>query len=183
LQESADEAAAQGGSFLLDPGVYTARLAKVEATQAKSSGAAMWALEFDEVRTLDGKKCAGRQWTNLVLTDAVMWKVGQFFAAFGVPSSTNTDELINHRCRLQIGKRVIQQGSRAGQEGNEVNGFTLLASTDEGYDRVAKLISRFGGQAPAAAPAAQAASAAQPAAASAPAAAAAVGGGDSEVDF
>lgn len=145
MQEQADEAASQGGSFLLEPGVYTARLADVKSTTAAGSGNPMWALEFDTVRKLDGAKCAGRQWTNLVLIDSVMWKVGQFFAAFGVPSSVNTDELINHRIRLQVGKRVIQQGARAGQEGNEVNGFTALAADDDGYAENRKLASRFGG--------------------------------------
>lgn len=165
MQTQANEAAEQGNQFAaLPPGVYTARLAKVNATKAKSSDNPMWELEFDDVRDLEGNKKPGRQWTNLVLIDQVMWKVGQFFAAFGVPSSVNTDELVGFRCRLQIGVRVITQGQRTGQEGNEVNGFIRLAEGDDGYQAVNQLSSKLGGGA-AAAPAAAKPAAAKPAAA------------------
>lgn len=171
LASQAKEAAAAGGSFsALEPGVYTGRLAKVDAKNA-STGSAMWALEFDTIQKASGEKCPGRQWTNLVLVENAMWKVGQFFAAFGVPESTSTDELINYRVRLQIGKRVIQQGSRAGQEGNDINGFVPLVEDDEGFEAVKKLAAKLSGGSKPAAKAAPAKAA--PAKAAAPAAAAA----------
>lgn len=133
----------------LEPGVYTARLAEVQATQTKSGnnpGTPMWALTFDEVRDLDGGRKPGRLWTNLVLADSTMWKVNQFFAAFGAPSATDTDEMINHRIRLQVEKRVITQGKRTGQEGNEIGGFVALNTTDEGFEALAKLQRSLGNQ-------------------------------------
>lgn len=149
--KQAAEAAAQGGSFAaIDAGIYTGRLAKVKASVSKvkpegGGGNPMWELEFDEVKDLDGKRQPGRQFTNLVIVDTAMWKVGQFFAAYCVPEETDTDELIGHRIRLVIGKRVIAVGQRAGQEGNDINGFNPLDPDDEGYAASQKLATKLGG--------------------------------------
>lgn len=143
LAGQVDEAAASGGQFeALEPGVYTARLGKVEATIA-STKSPMWKLEFEDIRDLDGDKQPGRQWTNLVLVDTAMWKVGQFFAAFGVSTKTDTEELVGHRCRLSIDRRVITKGKRTGEQGNEIAGFLPLMTTDDGFDRLAKMQNRL----------------------------------------
>lgn len=139
LANKASEANAEGGSFKpLEPGVYTGRLSKVNATKA-STGNPMWEIEFDTIQELDGNSKPGRLWTNLVLVDSSMWKVGQFFEAFGVPGTTNTDDLINYRVRLRVAKRIIAQGARTGQEGNDINGFDALLDGDPGFAQLAKL--------------------------------------------
>lgn len=188
LADQAREAAASGGSFLLEPGVYVGRLAKVEATKSKSSNNPMWALEFDDIHDLDGNKKPGKQFTNLTLIDNSMWKVGLFFAAFGVPEDTDADDLVGHRCRLQIGTRVMTAGQRAGQEGNDVNGFIALQDGDDGYAALVKLQARIGKPAATKAAAPKAAAKAveettSATAANAEAAAPAAEGAPDDVDF
>lgn len=147
LQSSANDAAASGGDFkALDPGVYTARLSKVDVKQTrgndKNPPSPMWALEFDQVYDLNGDKCTGRLWTNLVLIDAVAWKIGQFYGAFGVPTSTDAEEMINYRIRLEVSQRVQTVGKNAGKTINEIYRFAELAEGDIGYEAGQKLKTR-----------------------------------------
>lgn len=149
------KAEAVGGGFEpLKPGKYVATLSAVEA-KISGAGNPMWVAEFEEIHNLDGDKQPGRQWYNLNLpTTDVMpdgyekgqekWEQYQslcsgrlkaFFEAFGYSVDSDTDEMIGERCVLQIGVRTIQNGARAGESTNSVNGVAPFDSVDyEGED-------------------------------------------------
>lgn len=143
LAESSDEAAKESGSFsALDPGIYTGRLGKCDAIESRA-GKPMWALEFDQIHDLEGNKKGGRLWSNITLEESVAWKIAQFFSAFGVPTSTNTDHLLNNRIRLEVSKRVQTMGKNTGKEVNDIDRFSVLLSTDDGYEKGQQLIARL----------------------------------------
>lgn len=146
LREPAEEAAQSSGDFQpLEPGPYIARLSKCEASPSRA-GKPMWRLEFDTIQNLDGTKATGgRLFTNITLEEATAWKVGQFFAAFGAPTSTDTDELINGKVRLEVTKRVQDYaGSKAfGKEINDIDRLAPLQESDSGYEAWQKLSSRL----------------------------------------
>lgn len=112
------EAAASSGFTPLEPGTYRARLVEVEAKQAASSGNPMWVWKYE---ILDDKYKGRFQWNNTVLTDKALWKVAESFSAFGVDTDTDTDELIGCTVKLEVSQRVIQQGARQGQTGDNVD--------------------------------------------------------------
>jgi hypothetical protein len=151
--------AVSGGFELLKPGKYVAELTGVEA-KASAAGNPMWVAEFSEIHNLDGERMPGRQWYNLNLptTDTPpdgyvgkgkksaeeSWaqyqalcsgRIKAFFEAFGFTPDSDTDEMIGERCVIQIGVRTIQQGARAGEQANSLNGVAPLDSVDyEGED-------------------------------------------------
>jgi hypothetical protein len=118
---------AASGGFLLPPGRYRARLVEVEAKQAASSGNPMWTWKYEVIE--EGHR-GNTQWNNTVLTDKALWKVAESFAAFGVETDTDTDELIGCTVTLVISERIIQQGTRAGQKGNNVDQVDVDDSPD-----------------------------------------------------
>lgn len=157
LSKQADESDSKAFEAF-DPGVYSGRLSKIEAKKAAATSNPMWALEFDQILDMDGDKKPGKLFTNLVLIDSVAWKIGQFFDAFGVPSNTNTDNLVGHRIRLEVGQRVATQGKREGQLVNEVGAFLEPKDGDQGLDALKKLRVQLAGKAaPATKPATKAA--------------------------
>lgn len=149
------KAQAVGGDFEpLKPGKYIAELSAVEAKNS-AAGNPMWVAEFTDIHNLDGEKQPGRQWYNLNLPTSdtppdgytkgeEKWqqyqglcagRIKAFFEAFGYSEDSDTDEMIGERVVLQIGVRTIQNGARAGEETNSVNGVQPLDSVDyEGAD-------------------------------------------------
>lgn len=118
IAQKVDKAASDSGFTPMDPGQYRARLSKVEAKNAASSGNPMWTWEYEVVQ----EPYVGRkQWNNTVLTDAAMWKLAETFSAFGVSTDTDTDELIGCTVLLNVTQRVIPTGNKAGQTGNNVD--------------------------------------------------------------
>jgi hypothetical protein len=116
LAASVEKAASDGGSFEpLEPGEYRCRLHEVTAKNA-ASGNPMWVWVFETVDKPRGR----RLWVNTVLTDAALWKVGEVFTAFGVPTDTDTDEMIGATALLEVALREIGAGARKGQMGNDV---------------------------------------------------------------
>jgi hypothetical protein len=116
--KKAKEAAAAGGFTPLKAGTCEARLTKCEATTAKSSGNPMWKWEFEIV---EDPYVGRRQWVNTVLVENAMWKLGEVFEAFGVPTDTDTEELIGEHVLLEVSEQPISGGARAGQPGNNVD--------------------------------------------------------------
>lgn len=105
------------GGFLLPPGRYRARLTEVEAKTA-STGNPMWVWKYE---VLDEGHKGNTQWNNTTLTDKAFWKVAESFAAFGVDTDTDTDELIGCTATIVVSERIIQSGNRAGQKGNNID--------------------------------------------------------------
>lgn len=158
MRKKVDKAEAVSGEFeLLKPGKYIGRLAGVEAKNS-NAGNPMWVAEFDEIHDLDGERVPGRQWYNINLPiDGPMpegyqpknskkspeeaWATTQqlsegrlkhFFEVFGYSTDSDTDEMIDERCVLQIGVRTIQNGPRTGEKTNSLNSIAPLDSVD--YD-------------------------------------------------
>jgi hypothetical protein len=118
LATGVKKAVASSGFTPMDEGNYRARLTEVVAKNAASSGNPMWVWQYEIIEDpYSGRK----QWNNTVLTDAALWKVGESFAAFGVPEDTDTDELIGCTVVLEISQRTITQGQREGQIGNNID--------------------------------------------------------------
>lgn len=140
-----------GGDFEpMPPGRYLADLKDVEARQS-NAGNPVWSVTFENIRDLDGNKQPGRQWYNLNLPttdkapddykkDQATWekyqglcagRIKAFFEAFGYTPDSDTDEMIGETVQIQVGIRTINQGAKAGQQANEVNGvYPLPEGTD-----------------------------------------------------
>lgn len=123
LASGVKKAAESSGFTPMDEGRYRARLTEVVAKTAASSGNPMWVWTYEVIGPVaGGDQYRGRkQWNNTVLTEAALWKVGESFAAFGVPEDTDTDELLGCTAVLEISQREITQGARAGQTGNNID--------------------------------------------------------------
>lgn len=127
----ADAAAAadSGGGGPRDPlpeGRYRVRLLDVEATKS-AKGAPMWKWKF-EVEDGAVPDCQGRWlWENTVLTEAALWKLGQIFAAFGVPADTDTDDLIGSCIDVQVAITIAERGKMKGKEVNDITSFIPAA--------------------------------------------------------
>lgn len=83
---------------LIDEGVYLVRLnGKVESKDSQS-GNAVWTWPFV---IEPGQPFAGRKINHrTVIMDSMFWRLKQTFDAFGVPTSTDTDELEGKLVRI-----------------------------------------------------------------------------------
>lgn len=118
----------------LDAGWYTGRLAKVEAKNSSNNNP-MWVWEFDELETLDGDSTPGRQWVNTVLLDQSFWVLKMMFDAFGYSTDSDTDEMVGERVKLLVSQRMIEQGNRKGQMGNNVDQVAALDDAGAGTEK------------------------------------------------
>ena len=101
-------------------GRYKGRLREVRKEEGNKGPYLRW--EFDEIRGMqDGKKYPGHQWVNTSLSDNALWKVKETFLAFGVPASTDTDDLVGQEVGMVVSRSVIESGKRAGEIGNNVD--------------------------------------------------------------
>lgn len=143
-----------GGAFDPHPeGWYLAKLREVEAKQS-SKGNPMWAVEWDNLRDLEGNELPGRQFFNLNFPSALKadwnpqdpnredrWakyqarckgQIHQFFLAHGFTVDSDTDEMIGEDALIHLVIRTQQQGKRAGQLQNEVDGFKPVDEAELG---------------------------------------------------
>ncbi len=100
----------------VEPGIYPARLREVTVKEGQKAPYWNWEYEIPE-----GHEKAGRRFWNVTsLSEKARFKLKETFDAFGVPTTTDTDELIGGLVNLQITHRTIQQGEKAGQLANQV---------------------------------------------------------------
>lgn len=115
---------------LLDAGLYWLVLNKV--VEKKGQQAPYWEWEFSIVTNEDGEdlQSAGRIWENTSLSEKAQWRLKSMFDAFGVPTDTDTEDLIGHGIWANIGQEIQQEGARKGQM---VNTFlsAIPAAEDE----------------------------------------------------
>ena len=98
------------------PGLYPAILEEVNTGQGDKGPYWSWQYTIPE-----GFDHAGRKFWNITsLSEASRFKMKETFDAFGVPATTDTDELIGTAVTLRIGIRTIQKGERAGEQANSV---------------------------------------------------------------
>jgi hypothetical protein len=122
---------AEGGFPVIPDGVYEAKLLKCTVSEKPgASGFHYWNWEY----ILEGNEehDGSHQFNNTSLSPKALFKFNETFAAFGVPSTTDSDELISKKVRLKIGSRTIQDGARKGELGNEIQKVLPLA--DEAGD-------------------------------------------------
>lgn len=126
---------------LIDEGVYLVRLdGPVEAKPSQASGNTTWAWPFI---IEPGQPFAGRKVTHrTTLTDNMFWKLKETFDAFGVPTSTDTDELTGKVVRVKLIVKDDYQG-RLDDDGlvrqNTDVKSVLPANGPTGVDEAAKL--------------------------------------------
>lgn len=98
-------------------GVYIVELAQ-DCEVAEGAKGAYWKWTFE---IPEGEAYAGRRfWLNTSLSENAFFKLKETFAAFGVDTDTNTEDLVKKRVRAVIGTQTIQKGQRAGQIGNDL---------------------------------------------------------------
>lgn len=114
--------AAESGSFdPLPDGVYHLRLVSVDTTRSGPKGP-YWSWEFD---VLDEGFRSRKLWNNTSLAENAAFKMKETFEAFGAPLDTDTDDLCGMVCKGVVSQRVIQQGTRQGEIGNNINRLSL----------------------------------------------------------
>jgi len=110
-----DEAEVQDFSPL-PVGIYPCVLREVEVKEGKK--APYWNWEYE---VIPGHEYAGRRFWNVTsLSPKAAFKMKETFEAFGVPTTTDTDELVGSVVNLEVIMRTIQEGDRAGQQANQV---------------------------------------------------------------
>lgn len=114
-------------------GIWPARLKDVES-KTSQAGNTYWSWEYEVSYTDEnGASKTGRIWDNTSLSDAAAWRLKKVFDAFGMPVDTDTDELCGRWVNLSIEQKVIEQGQRKGEVGNNVANI-LAHSEDEDAD-------------------------------------------------
>lgn len=112
----------------VDPGAYHMKLVAVDASKSGPKGP-YWSWEFDIVEP--GEAQGRKQWNNTSLSDEAMFSFKQTFEAFGVPTDTDTDDLIGNVVKGIVSIRTIEQGPRKGELANQID---RLAPADEDFE-------------------------------------------------
>lgn len=133
-------------------GWYVAKLSEVEA-KASSNGNPMWAIEWSDLRDLEGNELPGKQFFNLNFPSKMRadWKpelgakreerwanyqerckgqIHAFFLAHGYTVDSDTDEMLGEDCLIHLVVKTQQQGKNAGRLQNEVDGFKPVTDAD-----------------------------------------------------
>lgn len=103
----------------LPAGPYVAALKDCKVAPKEGPSGPYWIWEFEVGQPEEYAK--RRLWVNTSLSEAADWKLKEVFDAFGADYDTDTDELINQVVLLQVSQRIIEQGSRKGDLGNNVD--------------------------------------------------------------
>lgn len=108
---------AEGGNFEAIPeGIYHAVLeGEVEAAEGSKGPYWKWTFKVTD-EGFSGRKI----WVNTSLAENALWKLKEIFEAFGVPTDTDTEDLIGKPVKLYLVQRIIEQGNRKGDMGNDV---------------------------------------------------------------
>lgn len=119
---------AEDGFKPVPEGVYTLKLVEdVDVKEGQKGPYWKWTFEIPE-----GMEHAGRKFfTNTSLSDAAYFKLKETFAAFGVPTNTDTEDLVGQQVKALIITKTIQGGSRVGELGNEISKLLPLDTEDD----------------------------------------------------
>lgn len=117
IAKKASKAESKGGSREPMPeGDYRVRLLEVEAKES-SNGNPMWNWKYEVV---EGDHTGRFLWNNTTLVDSAMWAVNQTFEAFGVPTDTDTDDLIGEEVGVSVSIGTVGAGANQGKKRNNV---------------------------------------------------------------
>lgn len=125
---------AESGQTLIEDGIY--EMVLTACTDKDKDGNILstenagpywsWEYTFPE----DAERYKKRKvWDKTWRSEESKWKMNQVFSAFGVPSTTNTDDLVAKGARVlvEINTYVIQKGPKAGEARNGVKTILPLA--------------------------------------------------------
>lgn len=139
--------AAEDGFKPIPEGVYILQLMEdVDVKEGDKGTYWRWTFEIPKTHVVekDGEKVeeeleyGGRRfWTNTSLSDAAYFKLKETFAAFGVPASTDTAELVGLKVKAQLSIKVIQSGQRKGEHSNEITKLLPLSYDEEAAEKKA----------------------------------------------
>lgn len=121
--------AAEGGAFeVLPEGPYVCQLKDVRVAPKEGPAGPYWVWEFEVGQPEEHAK--RKLWVNTSLSENADWKMKEMFDAFGAETDTDTDDLIGQVATLIVSQRIIEQGPRKGQTGNNVD---QVLKWDEDY--------------------------------------------------
>ena len=126
---------------LIDDGIYLARLnGKVEVKDSKAGNATWsWPFVIEPGQAFAGRKINHRT----TITESAFYRLKETFEAFGVPTSTDTDELEGKLVRLNIVQKENWQGELDDETGlvrvnNDVKAV-LVAEGTTGVNEATKV--------------------------------------------
>jgi hypothetical protein len=99
--------------------IYPVVLRSVEVRASKKDQSPYWVWELE---VCDDDEHKGRKlWSNTSLKENALWKLNEVFTAFGYTTDSDTDEIVGEKCRIAVSQRLIEQGSRSGEMGNNID--------------------------------------------------------------
>lgn len=137
---------AEDGFKPVPEGVYIVQLMEDVDVKEGDKGT-YWRWTFEVPKEHEGEELehGGRRfWTNTSLSDAAYFKLKETFGAFGVPTNTDTADLVGRKVKAMITQRVIQGGQRKGEIGNEISKLLPL-SHDEAAEAATEQAAAQGG--------------------------------------
>lgn len=113
----------------LPEGKYRVRLTEVESAMTRGDNGATkkpkWVWKFEVVAPAEHE---GRWlFEHAVIGDSTLWKLAQIFEAFGVPTDTDTDDLIGETIDVMVGQEIAQRGKLAGKTVNRITDYIPAA--------------------------------------------------------
>ena len=127
MAAEADKAASEDGPAPVPAGLYVGKLVEVTVSeQPGPSGSHYWRWEY---QLLDDGYVGKKLSLITSLSEKARFSMGGAFAAHGVPSDTDTDELIGQKVVLSVSQTTINKGARQGQLTNRVD-YTLPYDPD-----------------------------------------------------
>lgn len=117
-------------------GVYIVQLMEDVDVKEGDKGT-YWRWTFEVPKEHEGKELehGGRRfWTNTSLSDSAYFKLKETFGAFGVPTNTDTAELVGKKVKAMVTIKTIQGGQRKGELGNEISKLLPLTHEDDVAD-------------------------------------------------
>jgi hypothetical protein len=113
---------AESGFQPVPEGVYILQLMEdVEVKEGAKGPYWRWTFEVPKEHEGEELEHSGRRfWTNTSLSEAAYFKLQEAFRAFGVPTDTDTEDLVGRRVKAVVVMRTIQQGQRKGELSNEI---------------------------------------------------------------
>jgi len=124
---------AEDGFQPIPEGVYILQLMQdVEVGEGKRGSYWKWAFEIPAQHEGADLQYAGRRfWTNTSLSNESFWKLKEAFTAFGVPTDTDTEDLVGKRVKAHISVEVAKGGSRQGEPVNTIKKLLPLDAATE----------------------------------------------------
>lgn len=137
---------AEDGFKPVPEGVYVLQLMEDVDVKEGAKGT-YWRWTFEVPKEHEGEELehGGRRfWTNTSLSDSAYFKLKETFGAFGVPTNTDTAELVGRKVKALVVQKVIDGGQRKGEIGNEISKLFPL-SHDETAEAATEQAAAQGG--------------------------------------